>query len=73
MVTLKVKITLKVTVTRDDNSSTTLTFTAIRHYGNEEFRLFAATTNTRTFKTLISQNEFNFGVNSKMITIATFS
>ena len=29
-------------------------------YGNGELRLFAATTNTRTFKTLISQNEFNF-------------
>ena len=73
MVTLKVKITVKVTVTHDDNSSTTLTFTAIRHYGNEEFRLSAAMTNSRTFKTLISQNEFNFRVNTKMITIVTFS
>ena len=66
MVTLKVKITVKVTVTRDDNSSTTLTFTAIRHYGNEEFRLFAATTNTRN-------PYYHFRVNTKMITLATFN
>ena len=71
MVTVMVKVTLTFRVTIKLKVKITVEVTDF--YGNRELRLFAATTNTRTFKTLISQNEFNFRVNTKMITIATFN
>jgi hypothetical protein len=70
MVTVMVKVTLTFRVTI--KLMVKITVEETDFYGNGELRLFSATTNTRTFKTLISQNEFNFGVNSKMITLVTF-
>ena len=68
MVTVMVKVTLTFRVTIKLKVKITVEVTDF--YGNGELRLFAATTNTRNPH---YQNEFNFRVNTKMITLATFN
>ena len=69
MVTVMVKVTLTFRVTIKLMVKITVEVTDF--YGNGELRLFAATTNTRNPHHY--QYVFNFGVKTKMITLATFN